>query len=172
LGLPPDEAGYTIPDLSRHAKGYLKKFSVMNLLKGFLVDEKFLGEYEGPWLHLKNHHLNGPGFGGLIATPRSVAAFLRDQIAESSALFSAATKKLYFAQQRTSAGEPVEMTLGWHVRSDGGGGRCFFKEGGGGGYHAEMRIYPRRRMASVIMVNETSSKCTGLQDVLDKEFVE
>jgi hypothetical protein len=62
------------------------------------------------------------------------------------------------------------MTLGWHIGSL-ESERFYFKEGGGGGSHAEMRFYPARALATVIMVNETSSACTGLQGRLDREFV-
>jgi hypothetical protein len=62
------------------------------------------------------------------------------------------------------------MTLGWHI-GDLNGTLYYYKEGGGGGYHSEMRLYPKQKLATVIMVNETSSRCTDLQNVLDKEFV-
>jgi hypothetical protein len=34
-----------------------------------------------------------------------------------------------------------------------------------------MRLYPKQKIATVIMVNETSSRCTELQETLDKEFL-
>jgi CubicO group peptidase (beta-lactamase class C family) len=170
LGLTKSDAGYTIPDVSPHAKGYLRKYSFMNLIKGLLIDKQFIGEYDNDWLHINDHHLNGPGFGGLVTTAKGVAAFLRDQLRERSALLNAQTRELFFTQQKTASGEPVEMTLGWHIGTL-DGEPYFYKEGGGGGYHAEMRIYAHRRRATVIMVNETSAKCVELQSELDREFV-
>ena len=70
LGVPPSELAFVIPDPSRHAKGYLARYSFLNLGKGFVSDSKFWGDYEGNWLHLKSHHLNGPAFGGLVGTAR------------------------------------------------------------------------------------------------------
>lgn len=163
-------SGFTIADLSHHAKGYLRKLSFMNLFKGFLIAPEFIGDYEGPWLHINNHYLNGPGFGGLVSTARDVALFLRDQLRETPVLFSKETRELFFSRQHTDSGQPVEMTLGWHIGSL-DSKPFYFKEGGGGGSHAEMRIYPGRALASVIMVNETSSACTGLQARLDRAFV-
>jgi CubicO group peptidase (beta-lactamase class C family) len=170
LGLSASDAGFIIPDASKHAKGYLKKYSLMNLIKGFLIDDKFIGEYESNWLHINDHHLNGPGFGGLVITARGVAAFLRDQLKDSSVLMDKKTHELFFTRQKTTSGEFIDMTPGWHI------GKLneteyYFKEGGGGGYHAEMRIYPEQRIATVVIVNETSSDCTELQSETDLEFV-
>jgi len=170
LGLSPQEAAFTIVGGGAHAKGYLKKYSWLNIFKGFLVDESLIGDYEGSWLSIRDHYLNGPAFGGLIATARAVARFLRDQLREHSVLLSPATTKLFYAQQRTISGEPVPMTLGWHI-GDLSGTPYYYKEGGGGGFHSEMRLYPSRHIGTVIMVNETSSSCTDTQDELDAEFV-
>ena len=46
------------------------------------------------------------------------------------------------------------MTLGWHVGQV-NGKAYFFKEGGGGCFHCEMRIYPAKAVASVVMANAT-----------------
>ena len=170
LRLSKEQAAFAIPDEARHAKGYLGRYTLMNFAKSFLVDREFIGEYEDAWLHIRDHHPNGASFGGLIATAQAISVFLRDQLSETSILFNADTKELFFSQQKIVTGEPINMTLGWHI------GKLktvqhFYKEGGGGGYHAEMRIYPSRRIATVIMVNETSSRCTKLQDRIDTVLV-
>ncbi|HXX62256.1 MAG TPA: serine hydrolase domain-containing protein [Bacteroidota bacterium] len=170
LRVPPEEAAFIIVAGTLHAKGYLKKYSWMNILKGFLVDKALIGEYEGSWLNIRDHYLNGPAFGGLITTARVVARFLQDQLKEHSALLSPATMKIFYGQQRTLSGEPVPMTLGWHI-GELSGTPYYYKEGGGGGYHSEMRIYPSRHIGTVIMVNETSSGCTDTQDEADAEFL-
>ena len=46
LRLSAQEMDFVIRDESRHANGYLKKYSLMNLVKGFVIDSKFLGNYE------------------------------------------------------------------------------------------------------------------------------
>jgi CubicO group peptidase (beta-lactamase class C family) len=170
LHLDTTAAAFTIAEGTPHARGYLKRLSLMNLAKSFLLDAQFIGEYEDGWLHIDDHYLNGPGFGGLIATARAVAAFMQDQLHDTPVLFGAGTKKLFFTQQRTTTGEPIPMTLGWHMGNL-DGIPYFYKEGGGGGYHAEMRIYPGCGIASVIMVNETSGKCVDVQSEVDREFV-
>jgi D-alanyl-D-alanine carboxypeptidase len=170
LGLDSSAADFVIPGNVPHAKGYLRKCSFMNLFKGFFIADEFIGDYEGNWLHINDHHLNGPGFGGLVTTAEGVARFLQDQLKEHSVLFNTPTHDLFFARQSTNSGETIAMTLGWHI-GDSEGIPYYHKEGGGGGYHAEMRVYPGRRIATVIMVNESSSDCTGVQTELDSEFL-
>jgi D-alanyl-D-alanine carboxypeptidase len=87
----------------------------MNLVKGFVIDRKFLGEYEGKWLRLKSHYLNGPAFGGLVGAARGFSRFLQDQLRTESVLFGPETKRLLETRQTDGAGRPIPMTLGWHV---------------------------------------------------------
>ncbi|HUL74920.1 MAG TPA: serine hydrolase domain-containing protein [Vicinamibacterales bacterium] len=164
LGIGPGELGYTIPDPARHAAGYLEKYSFFNLLKPWLIDRSLVGGYEGPWLRIASHYPNGPAFGGLVGSARAVAAFLQDQLRDSSSIFDAKTRALFFEPQQAH-GAPVAMTLGWHI-GPGAGGSCFFKEGGGGGFHSMMRVYPRQRLASVVMVNATGF---DVRKFLDRE---
>jgi len=170
LQLTQNEMNYTIPEYANHAKGYLAKYSFLNLFKGFLIDKDLIGDYEGTWLHIKNHYLNGPAFGGLVGPARSFSKFLQDQLKKNSVLFNNETKRLFYTQQKNNTGELVEMTLGWHIR-DLKGIKYFFKEGGGGGYHSEMRIYPAQGIATIIMVNKTRFNSKKYLNKLDKEFL-
>lgn len=166
LGLAADEMDFSVPDPHRHAKGYLAKYSLMNLLKGLVTDRKFWGDYEGNWLHLRSHHLNGPAFGGLVGTARAFGRFLQDQLSTDSVLLSPESKRLLESQQATAAGRLVPMTLGWHIRGD-GEATCLFKEGGGGGFHGEMRVYPHLGFGSVVMANATVFHSTRFLDEVD-----
>ncbi len=170
LRLSAQEVNFVIPDESRHANGYLKKYSLMNLVKGFVIDSKFLGNYEENWLRLKNHYLNGPAFGGLIGTARGFSRFLQDQLRTESALFGLEAKRLLEAQQTDGVGRPIPMTLGWHI-GETNGVTYFFKEGGGGGFHSEMRIYPTKGIASVVMVNSTEFNSTKFLNRVDRAFL-
>lgn len=171
LGLSAQEMDFVIPNESRHANGYLAKYSLMNLVKGFVIDRKFLGNYEGHWLRLKGHYLNGPAFGGLIGTARGFSRFLQDQLRTQSVLFGPETKRLLETQQTDGAGRPIQMTPGWHI-GETHGAVYFFKEGGGGGFHCEMRIYPTKGVASVVLVNSTGFDSTGLLNRVDRTFLE
>ncbi len=170
LGITEDEMGFFFSPPPHHSKGYLARRSVMNLLKRFLIDGDLIGTYEERrWLHIRAHYVNGPAYGGIVGTARGFAKFLCDQVRTGSVLFSARTKELFFERQKTASGEEIPMTTGWHIAGL-DGERFFFKEGGGGGFHAEMRIYPDRKIATVGMTNETSSKIKGYLNSLDPKF--
>jgi D-alanyl-D-alanine carboxypeptidase len=151
------------------------RFSLMNLLKSFVTDSKFWGDYEGNWLRLKSHYLDGPAFGGLIGTARGFGRFLQDQLRPASVLLRPASKRLLETPQSDSRGRPIPMTLGWHVgktdaqRVDENGGEVyFFKEGGGAGFHGEMRVYPAKGIASVVLANEAGFDATRFLDRADR----
>ncbi|AXR63230.1 serine hydrolase domain-containing protein [Leptospira mayottensis] len=169
LNLSESEMGFSIPIGPRHVKGYLRKFSFLNLFKSFLLDSKFFGEYEGNWLHIRDHYLNGPSFGGIISNAESISFFLRDQLSEESVLFSHNVKSLFYQPQNDNQGNSVEMSLGWHIRSL-NGNRYYFKEGGGGGFHSEMRIYPDRGIATVVISNDTEFNTRDFLNETDPEF--
>lgn len=170
VGASAGELGYLIPDPSRHATGYLEKYSIMNLVKRFLIAPEFIGTYAGRWLQIESHYVNGPAFGGLVGTVRGLGAFLRDQLAAHSAVLDDPTRTLFFETQRTRRGTPVPMTLGWHV-GDRDGVRHYYKEGGGGGFHSLMRVYKQHGIASVVMTNATAFDVHAFLDACDREFL-
>jgi D-alanyl-D-alanine carboxypeptidase len=167
---PDRQMDFVVPDPSRHAKGYLAKYSFMNLVKGFVTDARVWDGYEGRWLRLQNVYVNGPAFGGLVGSARSFSRFLRDQLQTDSVLFTAETKRAFEAQQTDKAGRAIPMTLGWHI------GKVhstayFFKEGGGGGFHCEMRLYRTKAIGSVVMVNSTQFDTTRFLNGVDATFL-
>jgi len=166
LHLRPDEMDFAIRESCRHAKGYLAKYSLMNLAKGVVTDRKFWGCYEENWLCLKSHYLNGPAFGGLVGTARGFAVFLQNQLRKDFVLLGPEAKRLLETQQTDGAGRPIPMTLGWH-RGKARGTAYLFKEGGGGGFHSEMRLYPAQGIASVAMANDTGFNSTKFLNRMD-----
>jgi D-alanyl-D-alanine carboxypeptidase len=170
LGLAAQEMDFVIPDESRHAQGYLAKYSLMNMVKGFVIDRKFVADYEGKWLRLKSHYLNGPAFGGLIGTARGFSRFLQDQLRTESVLFGPESKRLLETRQTDGAGRPIRMTPGWHI-GKAGDAACFFKEGGGGGFHSEMRVYPAKGIASIVLANSTGFNSTKFLNRFDRAYV-
>lgn len=170
LGISSSELAYTIPDPSCHANGYLEKYSLMNLAKRLLIDREFIGDYAGPWLRIGPHYSNGPAFGGLVGTARGFGKLLQDELRPQSALFDRATRNLFYASQRTTTGQVVPITLGWHI-GDLGGIPFFYKEGGGGGFHCEMRIYRASGVATVVMANATGFDVKRCLNSLDRQFL-
>jgi CubicO group peptidase (beta-lactamase class C family) len=153
LEIGSDELEYAIADPACHAAGYLEKYSFMNLIKPWLIERDLIGEYEGGWLRIRDHYLNGPAFGGLVGTAMGFGKFLQDQLRTRSRLFGDETRALFVQQQRTRRGL-IPMTLGWHMDSV-ESPRFLFKEGGGGGFHSLMRLYPHQQIATVLMTNAT-----------------
>lgn len=170
LGLEVHQMDFIVHEPSNHAKGYLGKYSFMNLVKGLVTDRNVWGPNEGKWIQVKSNYVNGPAFGGLIGAAKAFSCFLQDQLRERSVLFSQAAKQLFYTQQRNMRGEFIEMTLGWHM-GELQGVRYFFKEGGGGGFHCEMRLYPAGGFASVIMVNSTEFNSNKILSSLDQAFL-
>jgi D-alanyl-D-alanine carboxypeptidase len=171
LGVAPQELGYKIPSLSEHARGYLEKYSLMNLFKRMLVDQEFIGTYFDRWLEIYPHYLDGAAFGGLVGTTRGFAKFLQDQLHPQSVLFRDSTRRDFYAQQHTNDGTVIPTSLGWHVGNV-NDKRFYFKEGGGGGFHCMMRLYPSSGIGTVVMTNATNFKVRKLLDSTDCAFLE
>lgn len=170
LGVSAEELGYRIPDSAHHASGYLEKYSFTNLMKGLLIDREFLGDYEGPWLRIHSHYVNGPAFGGLVGTARGFGKFLQDQLRQHSVLFSDTTRGLFYSAQQTNQGTEIPMTLGWHI-GDIDRIRFYYKEGGGGGFHSMMRVYPASGIATIVMTNATGFNVRKCLNALDRQFL-
>ena len=115
LKLGSSEIAFEIHVLSNHAKGYLAKYSFINLIKGFVTDKEVWGEYEGSWLHIKNVYLNGPAFGGAVGSAKAFSRILQDLLSEESILLGNNAKQLLYSQQKNNSGKNIDMTLGWHI---------------------------------------------------------
>ena len=165
LGIGAHELGYSLGQADR-ASGYLEKWSWLNLLKRFVIDSTYIDRYEGSWLKIRAHYVDGPAFGGLIGTTTAFGAWLGDLLGESRTLPTAARAWL-FEQQHLSSGESVPMTLGWHI-GELDGARHYFKEGGGGGFHSMMRLYPERGFGSIVIGNATGFRARLALDELDR----
>jgi len=169
LGMPSPEIGFVVPSPLHHAKGYIPKYSFMNLVKSLLIDPRFLGSYEDRWFHIRNHYLNGPAYGGIVASGRAVAVFLQDQLKSRSVLFSSETKELFYQQQKNNRGKPVPMTLGWHI-GNAKGRSYYYKEGGGGGFHGEMRIFQEKGIAAIAVANDATFRAGKFLDMAGRKF--
>ena len=167
LQIQDTDLSYVILDPAHHANGYLEKYSVMNLMKWCLIDRRLIGTYEGHWLRIEPHYVNGPAFGGLIGTVGGFERFLRDQLRSQSVLFGDATRALFYEQQHTLSGRAIPMTLGWHMGSL-GHLPYYFKEGGGAGFHCMMRVYRSAGIATIVMANATGLHAGHVLDSVDR----
>lgn len=171
LGISSSELGYAVRDPALHATGYLEKYSFLNLVKRLVLDEGLIGEYDGRWLRLNPHYVDGPAFGGLVGTAGGFGKFLQDQLRPTSVLFGEDARGVFYRPEHTVDGTEIPMTPGWHV-AEVDGVRHFYKEGGGGGFHCVMRLYPDQGIGTVVLTNATAFDVTGLLDALDPEFRE
>jgi len=165
IGIGAELLDYTNP-VSPVASGYLEKWSLLNLVRPFLIDRQYIDRYDGAWLRIRPHYLNGAAFGGLVGTAEGFGRFLTDQLQEHSAILDDRARRWLYERQTTMDGRPVPMTLGWHV-GEVGGTPVWFKEGGGGGFHAMMRLYPARGVGSVIISNATAFDVAAALDTVD-----
>lgn len=170
LILEPTEIDFKINDPSNHAKGYLAKYSFINLIKGFVANKEVWGAYEESWLHIKDVYLNGPAFGGAIGSAKAFSRILQDLLSERSLLLGKNGMQLLYTQEKNNKGKPIPMTLGWHI-GELNGVRYFYKEGGGAGFHSEIRIYLSIGLASVIMTNRTSFNSRKELSRIDINFI-
>ena len=163
------ESLYEMASHQNTAKGYLAKYHIFNLIKGWITEDYMWSGYEGSWLAASDLYQDGEGLGGLITTASSIGLFLKDQLQERSQIINKETKTHLYQQQTNTQGKMLPMTLGWHV-GDADGIEYFFKEGMGAGYHCEMRVYPSQGIASVVIVNRMMFKTKKNLDVMDREF--
>ena len=170
LGIPDAAMGYAVPEPTHHAQGYLERYSAIGVLRRLFVDAALLGEASGRWAHIRDHHVNGAAFGGIVGTARGFGRFLQDQLQPRSAVLGARVRELLCTPQHGADGAPVPMTLGWHVEQS-AGMRVLFKEGGGAGFHVMMRLYPDAGIASVILTNATQIDVSRVMNQLDAEFL-
>jgi CubicO group peptidase (beta-lactamase class C family) len=134
-----------------------------------LIDRALIGTYDGHWLRIEPHYVNGPAFGGLIGTARGFGVFLRDQLRAEPILLREEIRNLFFSQQSTANGLPIPMTLGWHIGTF-GKTDFYFKEGGGGGFRSMMRVYRSSAIATVIMANATGFDANSTLSTVDSFF--
>jgi D-alanyl-D-alanine carboxypeptidase len=170
LGLSPSEMGFVISNKENHAKGYIKKWSFMNLAARFLMDKSVFGDNEGRWVSISSIYLNGPSYGGLIGTAGAFGRILQDLLSGGSIVLGSAGKQQLYSRQTLESGKNVVMTLGWHIGKM-GDVTYYFKEGGGPGFCGEMRVYPDSGLASVLILNRTSFNFKKDMSKIDKNFL-
>jgi CubicO group peptidase (beta-lactamase class C family) len=167
LQLQPADLGYTVVDPERQATGHLERYSLMNLVKGLLIDPALVGESTGRWVAIRPHYVNGAAFGGLVGTARAFGRFLQDQLGDVSVVLRGEGRRLLYDSQAARSTHASPMTLGWHVAQV-NGHRCFYKEGGGAGFHCLMRLYPDLPLGTVIMTNATAAPVHRMLDETDR----
>jgi D-alanyl-D-alanine carboxypeptidase len=135
-----------------YAEGHLRRWSMLDWLKFWVADRRFWADAQGGYLRICRHLVDGPSFGGLLTTASALGIFLQDQLRPVSRLLSPERRRLLLAPRQGNDGQPIPMSLGWHVETR-DGRQMLRKEGGGMGFRAEMRLYPQHGVGTVLLAN-------------------
>jgi D-alanyl-D-alanine carboxypeptidase len=174
LCISSNELSCRVPRLSRHARGYQPKYTLLGLFLYLMMDRSLISAGHGARFRLRPVYMNGSAYGGLVGTARGFAKFLQDQLRPQPRLFTSATRSLFFSHQKTSRGLETNMTLGWRI------GRLsdvlyYGKPGGGPGFQSNVRVYPERGIATAWLMNQTAASerpIARFTDALDSNFLE
>lgn len=168
LDLPAHALGFVIDEPDKHATGYHKKSSFLNLLLGLFIDKsKYMAESVGKWKPFKNIYVNGASYGGLIGTPNAFVKYVQRLLDSNSAILSEEYKKMLFIENRLNSNKETGMCLSW-FKGKLNNETYFAHAGGGGGYYCEIRMYPELELGSVIMFNRSGMKDERYLDKVDK----
>lgn len=168
-GIDNNELGFTI-DPGKHAKGYQKKWSVINLLLGLLINKKkYMGPSEGKWKPFNHFYVNGCAYGGMTGNATGLTKYTQSLLQEENKLLNQEYKKLLFTEN-SIADKPTGMSFSWFT------GQLknnvyYTHAGGGGGYYVELRIYPELGVGSVLMFNRSGMKDERLLNQVDSYFL-
>ncbi len=162
--------GFDIPDTLTHAHGYIKKWSFLNFGLNFIFDKsKYIEDTYNGWNQFKYFYMNGYAFGGLIGNARGFGKYLQALLRDNQLITNNSKSKL-FETQKTNNGKIIDRCLSW-FRGKLGEDIYYSHSGGGGGYYCEIRIYPERKIASVVMFNRTGVSEERFLDNVDKFFL-
>lgn len=164
------DLGFEIKE--HHATGYQRKWTLENLLLGFLLNKsKYMYPGEGPWMAFRDNHVNGAAYGGLKGTATGLRKYLQALLDPDHGLISDKYLNLLFTENTTNAGKRTGMGLSWYTGNL-DGHSYFTHAGGGGGYYCEIRIYRDRGLGSIILFNRSGMSDERFLDKLDQYFLD
>jgi D-alanyl-D-alanine carboxypeptidase len=162
-GRDDERLSFAIDAPDRHARGHLRRFGLLNLLLGLLVDRSAITRgSDRRWLYLRLHHVNGSAYGGLMANARGLARFGQAVLGSVPGLAPAVRAQML----AVVPGPGPRRSLAWF---SGRVGRhpWFAHAGGGLGGYGELRVYPDAGAVSVLMTNGAGLSDARCLDGLD-----
>ncbi|MDX2019660.1 MAG: serine hydrolase domain-containing protein [Deltaproteobacteria bacterium] len=172
LGLTAASARFAIDGPGALAVGYARRFSPLTWMLRLMTPARYWGDARGPWSSSSRVLPYGRAYGGLFVTAQAPGRVLADLLRSDSVLLRAETKAKLFARQHTTNGQPAGA-LGWVIGKL-AGQSYFGKQGGGLGFHGNVRIYPSRGIATVLLANRTEISAGPIDrrtDALDILFL-
>ena len=112
--MPANQLGFSIPDTELHARGYQKRFRIINVFLGFMIDKsKYKDKKTEKWTSIKNMYVNGTAYGGLIGNAKAFSVYLQELLKTHNRLISEEHKKMLFTENILENGKPTNMCLSW-----------------------------------------------------------
>ena len=173
LEIPAAELSCEIPEGAELARGHVRRWSALGLALPLMAGRQSLLAPAGKWSRMPHLYMNGAAYGGARATARAYGRFLQDMLRPRSRLLTGESREQFFAPQRDRRGRPLPTTLGWHT-GELAGEPYLSKPGGGPGFNSNLRIYPRRRVASVYLSNQMRASEAEIQrssDAIDRAML-
>jgi CubicO group peptidase (beta-lactamase class C family) len=168
LSIKPEELGFQMKSAHHKAKGYQKRYSLMNVLLGLFMDKsKFMSTSEGIWKPFQNYLINGTSYGGLIGNADGLRIYIQELLKPNCVLISDEFKRELFTENVTNLNKTTGMALSW-FKGTLNEHEYYAHAGGGGGYYCEIRVYLNQNIGSVITFNRTGIKDERFLDKLDK----
>jgi CubicO group peptidase (beta-lactamase class C family) len=173
LSVAPNNVRFTLGEPERSATGHSRRYTFMNLFAHVMAPSEYWADPHGPWSRAARLMPHGRGYGGMFTNAATLASLLSDLLRDEPRVLRRAVRDQMFTQQKTNDGEAIHMTLGWVV-GEVAGERYYGKQGGGLGFHGNLRVYPDRKLATVLLANRTelsASPIDARSDELDAIFL-
>jgi CubicO group peptidase (beta-lactamase class C family) len=148
---------------------YFRRYSLINnflvlFLKGSTTQE------EGVWKSINRpFYFNHPSHGGIVASASEYAkifmSLMRD---DNSVLLSSDWIKKMFSKQVSY--KDKNMAISWFM-GEMNNVPYYFHQGSGIGYIAEVRIYPKEKFGSILLMNRTEYNALTKLNILDSEII-
>ena len=168
LGTSPAELGFSV-ESPAHATGYHRRWSFSYLALGFLMDtDRYIGPSEEGWMPFRPYYLNGPSYGGLVATADGLGRYAQALLGPS--FLSEESKRSLFTEHLLADDTPSGVGMAW-FKGEIDGHTYFAHAGGGGGYYTEVRLYPELGRGSVIVFNRSGMSDRRMLDRVDRPLL-
>ena len=169
LKLNSEKINFNSQRQKNSALPYFRRYSLINnfmilFLKGSTTKE------EGVWKSINRpFYFNHPSHGGIVASASEYAKiFMSLMQVDNSVLLSSDFIKKMFSKQISY--KEKSMAVSWFM-GEKNNVPYFYHQGSGIGYIAEVRIYPKEKFGSILLMNRSEYKALSKLDVLDGEFV-
>lgn len=160
VGVTPAAARFSTDGPGEVAVGHARRVSGVSWMLKWMTPAAYWSDAHARWYRSARVLPYGRAYGGLFVTARALGSVLRDLVKDDPVLLRPESKAALF-------------TLGW-VTGEVAGERYFGKQGGGLGFSGNVRIYPARGLATVMLTNRTEISAGPIDarsDALDAIFL-